>query len=100
MGEYIYRITAKRVRLSDGTEANVAKYAYKPYDIFNHNGANTKMHFESGCIASERMARNGRLTGRFVYDETSGSVVYSLRPERGVFSDYMEHKSLPNVTVA
>ena len=33
MGEYVYRVTAELVTLSDGRKAHVAKFAYKPYRL-------------------------------------------------------------------
>lgn len=63
MGAYIYRVTAKRVRLTDGREANVASFGYKPSSDVAFN---KRMEFRSGCHASWRMAREGKLTGRVV----------------------------------
>ena len=66
MGTYVYRVTAKKVRCSDGVEANVAMFAYKPYYNFGSDNENRKMHFSSGCIASERLAKLGKISDRIV----------------------------------
>lgn len=66
MGIYVYRITAKKVRCSDGKEANVAVFAYKPIFSSSMSNENRKMHFSSGCVASERLAKIGKILDRFV----------------------------------
>lgn len=53
MGAYIYRVTAKTVRLVDGNVAHVAQYAYKPSR--SDDSQNHRWHFKSGCVASERL---------------------------------------------
>lgn len=55
MGQYMYRVTAKVVTLADGRKAHVAKYAYKPYGGFYYAKENAQMHFQSGCVASEKL---------------------------------------------
>ncbi len=56
MGVYMYRVTAKTVKLETGELAHVAKFAYKPYNsFFSGDRDNAKMHFRSGCVASENM---------------------------------------------
>jgi len=47
MGIYVYRVTAKKVRCSDGKLANIAVFAYKPYWGFDSDKDNAKMHFRS-----------------------------------------------------
>lgn len=78
MGAYVYRVTSTRVRCSDGKEANVAIYAYKPsWNFFDGEKLNKKWHFQSGATASDRMAAAGRITDRVVLgqkDETTGKV--------------------------
>ena len=61
MGMYLYRITAKRVDTMFGP-ANVLAYAYKPYGIFEAE-RNAKLHFKSGCVASEQMVKRRNHTG-------------------------------------
>lgn len=71
MGEYIYRVTAKRVKTPVGL-ANVLAYAYKPYAW--DDAANTRMRFKSGCVASERMVDCGNHTGRAALVTEAGDV--------------------------
>jgi hypothetical protein len=66
MSVYVYRITAKKVRCSDGKEANVAVYAYKPFFTRSTSKENSRMHFSSGCVASERLAKIGKILDRIV----------------------------------
>lgn len=66
MGIYVYRITAKKVRCSDGKEANVAVFAYKPHFSNSMSNENRKMHFSSGCVASERLSKLGKILDRIV----------------------------------
>jgi hypothetical protein len=75
MGAYVYRVTAERVRLTDGREANVAKYAYKPY--WSDRKANSQMEFRSGCHASRKLVRDGKTTGLIVFDTFPGSKAYA-----------------------
>jgi len=87
MGAYIYRVTAKRVKCSDGEEANLAVYAYKPYgESFFDNGnraRNARAHFATGCVASERLADQGKLSNRIVladsetFEIDADAVVYA-----------------------
>ena len=60
MGNYVYRVTSELIKLADGRKAHVAKYAYKPYGQFGFGGGenrkcNQRMHFQSGCTASEQL---------------------------------------------
>jgi len=66
MSVYVYRITAKKVRCSDGKEANVAIFAYKPFFSDSRSNENRKLHFKSGCVASERLAKLGKILDRIV----------------------------------
>jgi hypothetical protein len=91
MGSYVYRITAKKVRCTDGEMANIAIFAYKPFDDIFNREANRKMRFKSGCIASETMASKGRITGRFVLGSKDGTydtnVVFANPDNQGSFYD-------------
>lgn len=64
MGSYVYKVTSKRVKLTDGTEANVAVFAYKPYSF--NDKENAKMAFRSGCGAAERFVKGANFTGKVV----------------------------------
>jgi hypothetical protein len=90
MGAYIYRMTAKKVKLSNGEQANVAVYAYKPYGREKEDRA---MHFRSGATASDLMARRGNLCAYFVMGDDNGNPrpddqrVFRNLQRRGSFSD-------------
>jgi hypothetical protein len=55
MGMYIYRVSAKLVKLVDGRKAHVCQYAYKPYTDWSSEKHNARMHFKTGCVASEKL---------------------------------------------
>lgn len=83
MGIYIYRVTAKLVKLADGRKAHVAKYAYKPFRDFD---LNRRAHFETGCLASERLKLKSDLLVVLDEHEHSG-VLYSNLLNLKVFYD-------------
>ena len=104
MGTYVYRVTAKQVTCSDGKKANVAVFAYKPYFGWDGDKLNSKMHFRSGATSSDRMAKNGRLTDRFVFGDENGvpykdATVYFNRFNVGSFHDGGELAKVENVTL-
>jgi hypothetical protein len=71
MGIYIYRVHGKIVKLEDGRKAHIVDFAYKPFSGFRGgDGINNKLHFESGCTASERMTLKADLL--ISYDEATG----------------------------
>jgi hypothetical protein len=86
MGMYVYRVTAQRVVCSDGKEANVAKYAYKPWSEWDEFGrkANARALLTTGCHASRKLAREGKLTDRIVMP---GGTVYGNPLNWGTFLD-------------
>lgn len=97
MGVYVYRVTAQRVRCSDGAEANVAVFAYKPTSCGGTVGSrgryvsaesfNHRWDFVSGCPASRRLAREGKLTGRIVLgDRPKGSTTATIVDPARVFT--------------
>ena len=55
MGMYMYRVTAKVVTLDDGRKAHIAVYAYKPFRLWDCGKVNARMHFKTGCVASDHM---------------------------------------------
>lgn len=73
MGVYVYRVTAKTVKLGGGGRAHVAKYAYKPYTYGSGaaDKANSKMYFRTGCAASARMTLK---SGMIVVLDNEGNV--------------------------
>jgi len=91
MSVYVYRITAKKVLCSDGKEANVAIFAYKPRFSFGIDNENRKMHFSSGCVASERLAKLGKICDRFVFGTKDGDYdtehVHENKNKRPYFYD-------------
>ena len=70
MGMYVYRVTYERVKLTDGTEANVARYAYKPSPNMKWN---SRMANLTGCRKSERM-EDSELTERVVLRHSNGAL--------------------------
>jgi hypothetical protein len=92
MGIYIYRVTGVKVKCSDGVLANVAKFAYKPYWGMGSNVANAKLHFRSGATSSDAQAWKGKITERFVIEDT----VYLNTSRRGTFyDDYLGSEQYP-----
>ena len=88
MGSYIYRVTAKKVKLSNGGEANVAAYAYKPFggwDRAKADANNNKMHFRTSCSRADSAAAKGKFTGLVVGEDKPGSPVWEFKG--GSFTD-------------
>jgi hypothetical protein len=94
MGVYVYRVTGVKVKCSDGVLANVAKFAYKPYWGMGSDSANAKLHFRSGATSSDTQASKGKITERFVIEDT----VYVNTTGRGTFyDDYLGSDQYPVV---
>jgi hypothetical protein len=94
MGVYVYRVTGVKVKCSDGVLANVAKFAYKPYWGMGSDSANAKLHFRSGATSSDAQAGKGKITERFVIEDT----VYVNTTGRGTFyDDYLGSDQYPVV---
>lgn len=78
MGAYVYRVTAQRVKCTDGKEANVAILAYKPVHdpVWDQRAA-----FVSGVYDSERLVNEGRVSGRVVqgYKTDKGDIVVDAK---------------------
>ena len=78
MGSYVYRVTAQRVKCTDGKVANVAIFAYKPVHdlVWDRRAA-----FVSGVYASERLVNEGRVSGRIVqgYKTDEGKIVVDAK---------------------
>lgn len=64
MGNYLYKVTAKRVALEDGTFANLAVYAFKP--SFCREKENAIMRRKTACFVSDRFVEGSKYTGRIV----------------------------------
>lgn len=87
MGQYLYKVTAKKKTLSDGTEANIAVFAYKPHPMFGEDGKklNRRLAWKSGCHIAERYVQtSNNFTGRVVLGET-GEIAVPMN--RGTFLD-------------
>lgn len=58
MGSYVYKVTSKTKKLSNGETANVAVYAYKPpaFDL----EAEHKMAFRTGTYRCDAAAADGK----------------------------------------
>jgi hypothetical protein len=88
MGTYVYKVTAKKKTLADGTEANVAVFAYKPVSMWNDEADkfNRGLAKKSGCSQAERFVRqrSKNFTGRAVLGE-EGEVAVPVN--RGTFTD-------------
>jgi hypothetical protein len=86
---YIYKVTRKTVKLSNGETANVAEYAYKPYGYTSYGESqNQRMHFSTGCYAHERAAREGKRLPWVAIGTRPDATVYKFNGPRGTFSDY------------
>tara|TARA_S200002703_G_scaffold109659_1_gene95359 strand:- start:285 stop:629 length:345 start_codon:yes stop_codon:yes gene_type:complete len=100
MGEYVYKVTGKKITLSNGIRANIAVYAYKPYggSIFDSYGEtiNNQLHWESGCYNAERYVRTSKgFTGNVIlgHREKDGRITGSINSipikyNRGTLTDY------------
>ena len=83
---YTYRVTSQQITLTDGRKAYVAKYAYKPYRGWDGEKANARLHFKTGCVASENMKLQHDLI--VTIDEEKGTgTLWSNRTRMTVFDD-------------
>jgi hypothetical protein len=89
MGAYVYKVTGKVERDSEGRKANVLKYAYKPYWGWDDSGANERMRASSGCGRSESYVRRSKnFTGRVMFEACeSGAARHSIEWDRGTITD-------------
>jgi len=87
MGTYVYRVTAKQHRCSDGQLANIALYAYKPYWTLDGDAANRRMHVRSGAAAADNYARSGKLTDRFVLGHINEQGHLEIEPDAPVYGN-------------
>lgn len=86
MGMYIYRVTAKMVKLNDGRKAHVAVFAYKPYRADNVED-NRKMAFMSGCYASERLKLKSDLLVTLTADGSIGELYHNPKGRKTFYDD-------------
>jgi len=94
MSAYMYKVTAKRKTLPDGSEANVAVYAYKPYHGYGTaiEKMNRELHRTTGCYNAERYAKNGKTYTGLVVLEENDDVAVAVK--HGTFTDYWFDKQL------
>lgn len=88
MGSYIYKVTSKVKTLKDGTKANIAEFAYKPFSGWRSEDEkmNRRAHKQTGCYVAERYVRNSKnYTGRVVMGE-EGEIAVSM--DFGSFWDF------------
>ena len=81
MGCYFYKVTAQKIKLSDGTFANKAVLAYKPYGGFWNDEANERMYRKSGCTRAENYVKKPTFTGKVTLGDKA------IEAKIGVFSD-------------
>jgi len=90
MSSYIFRVTGKKVKLTDGTTARLAVYAYKPVGIFGGRDAdkfNRRAAFASGVPASKALIKRGGFDGVIVMSEKAGEPVYRINSDQPTFYD-------------
>ena len=87
MGTYCYRITSHKSNLSDGTQANIAVFAYKPsFASFDAEKYNRQWHFKSGAQSSDNAAARGKYNGvRFVIGSINDKGQVEVYPGEPVF---------------
>ena len=108
MGSYVYKVTGKKVKLTNGEYANLAVFAYNPVrsgygmSMDEADKMNNKAYYASGCYYADQCARDGKRTGLIVTGTERGDAVY--RCSAGVFHEYSvlnnEKNLVEGVTVA
>jgi len=92
MGSCVYKVTGKKVKLSDGRYANLAVSAYKPYrpgyglSMDEADSKNTKAYYATGCYYADKAAEQGKRTGLVVVGTQRGDTVYKYNG--GTFYEY------------
>jgi len=92
MGTYVYKVTSKRVQLTDGTFANLAVFAYKPHSW--DDKLNGRLFFNSRCGAADRFVKGKNYTGKVVtsyLNEDGKTAIVSpvaYKVSSGTFSDH------------
>lgn len=72
MGVYVYKVTSKKVKLTNGVEANVAVFAYKE-NIFEDQ---ERTKFLTGCFTAERYVEGPNYSGNIVIGRVSDDGVF------------------------
>jgi hypothetical protein len=88
----MYKVTGKTKTLANGTKANIAVFAYKPYvERILDNGEgrklNNKLYYQTGCYRADCYVRDKKptFTGYAVLGEDGEEAV---PVHRGSFTDY------------
>ena len=87
MGMYIYRVTARMVKLADGRKAHVCQYAYKPLRTWSGEKQNARWHFQTGCVASEGLKHKSDLIVVFDEHEHTGRLYRNPQGLRTFYDD-------------
>jgi len=87
MGMYVYRVTARLVKLADGRKAHVCQYAYKPWNSMSGEKHNALLHFKTGCVASEKLKLKSDLLVTFDTHEHEGRLYRNPRGLRTFYDD-------------
>ena len=89
MSEYIYKVTGKTTTLADGTKANIAVFAFKPWTekMLDDTGRkiNKQLYYQTGCYRADKYVQNGKtFTGKVVLEGGDKAIEWN----RGTISDY------------
>jgi hypothetical protein len=84
---YIYRVTARMVTLTDGRKAHVAQYAYKPWHSMSGEKHNARLHFKTGCVASEKLKLKSDLLVTLDTHEHEGRLYHNPQGLRTFYDD-------------
>lgn len=79
MGSYVYKVTGKTCKLSNGETANIAVYAYKPYrDFWNKEAEkmNIRAARKAGIPYAEIQADLGKRSCWVVHGEEGHCVLH------------------------
>ena len=80
MSSYMMKVTDRTVELEDGTRANVALYAYKPYYRAEYD-----QHQRSGARRADEKASEGKFTGRVVIGHVEDNGAITVDAEQNVY---------------
>lgn len=95
MGAYVYKVTGKKVKLSNGEIANVGVYAYKPYRSFWDDEAekiNNRAMRKCGIPYAELQADLGKRSRWVVHGEDGHCVLLFPFPVGSYVDDEACHK--------
>lgn len=76
MGAYVYKVTGKIVKDSEGRPANLLAYAYKPCFYWD-DSEYQRVEFQTGVLRANSYVRNSKnYTGRIVMEAGGFSLPY------------------------